>query len=804
MLLDALPAAVYLCDPDGLITYYNRNAEQLWGRAPRLNDPADRFCGSFRLFAADGTAIPHDRCWMALALRDGRQYSNEEILVERPSGERLTVLANASPIHDAAGELLGGFNVLVDISDRQRADVAKAVTAAIVESSDDAIISKTLDGQIQSWNPAAERLFGYAAAEAIGRPITMIIPPDRQDEERMILSRLQAGERIEHYETVRLAKDGRPIDISLTTSPVRDRSGRVVGASKVARDITGRKQAEHALLAVRDELATQLSDLRRLQELSIRLSTTLELTPILNETIRAAVAADGTDMGLLSLWDEQKGVLQISASVGLSEESLCALDRVPTAGSARGKCFERRQRVIIEDIEAEPVSADFREAAHQIGVRAVHCTPLITRSGKIIGVLSTHFRRAHRPPDRKMRLADLYARQAVDFIENARLYQQLRDADRAKNEFLAVLAHELRNPLAPIRSAAEVVRLSAGRTAEAVSALEIIDRQINQMTRLVDDLLDIARITENKLALRKQRIVLEDVLRSAAEASRPMIDANRLELEVTLPPEPIALDGDLARLSQVISNLLNNAAKFTDAGGHVWLTAARQGSDAVVTVRDDGIGISPEMLPRVFEMFAQAESRANRPQAGLGIGLTLVKRLVELHGGSVRAASDGLGKGSEFIVRLPLAVDASGVGPRSRADRDAADLRASLRILVVDDNADAADSLAMLLRMMGSEVRVAYDGPTALSIAHELRPDVALVDIGLPGISGHVVARTMRAAPWGRALLLIATTGWSQSEDRERSKQAGFDHHLVKPIDPAALMRLLARVEPGADSPARG
>jgi PAS domain S-box-containing protein len=340
---------------------------------------------------------------------------------------------------------------------------AQALLAAIVESSDDAIISKTLTGKILTWNSGAERLLGYSAAEAIGQPITMLIPSERQHEETTIIERLRRGERIEHFETVRLTKDERKIDVSLCISPVRDTKGQVIAASKVLRDITAQKQAQQVVITLKDELAVQLTDLRRLHEMSSRLAATLELEPILDETLRAAVAIENADMGLLSLCEAEGQGLAIGASTGFQPEYLNLIQRASAGGGACGTCYSERSRVVIPDIEVDPIFEPYRDAARKAGFRAVHSTPLLSRGGKIIGVLSTHFRRPYRPSARTIHLIDLCARQAAEFIENARLYAELRAADRSKEEFLAVLAHELRNPLAPIRERAHAPCAQAHR-----------------------------------------------------------------------------------------------------------------------------------------------------------------------------------------------------------------------------------------------------------------------------------------------------------------------------------------------------
>ena len=624
-LLAKLPVAAYTCDADGLITYFNERAVQLWGREPTLNDPVDRFCGSFRLFSPDGSPMPHGECWMALALRDGKAYNGQEIVIERPDGNRCIALAYANPLLDERGKLVGAVNVLVDITDRRRAELARSQLAAIVESSDDAIISKDLNGVIQSWNAAAQRLFGYTAEQAVGRHISFLIPAERADEEDRILARLRAGERVYHFDTVRVRSDGQSIHVSLTISPIRDQAGRIVGASKSARDITDRKQAEE----------------------------------------------------------------------------------------------------------------------------------------RIYGLMT-----------------------------------QLKEADQRKDEFLALLAHELRNPLAPLLNMLEIMKRGSGNGDLIEQVRSTLERQLGQMVRLVDDLLDVSRITRTKLELRKERVELASVIHQSVEACRPLAEGARHELNVSLPPEPVYLHADPVRLAQVFGNLLNNACKYTEPGGRIWLTAERQGSVVVVNVKDTGLGIPSDKLASIFEMFTQIERSLERSQGGLGIGLTLVKRLVEMHGGSVEAYSEGQGRGSEFRVRLPIVIEKS--QPQTPEPTAEQTPTTANRILVVDDNRDAATSLALLLKISGHETQTAHDGLEAVEVAAAFRPDVVLLDISLPKLSGHDACRRIRQQSWGKNMVLVALTGWGQDEDRRQSKEAGFDHHMVKPVDFAALMSLLAesRVTP--------
>ncbi len=619
-LLAKLPAAAYTCDAEGLITYFNERAVELWGREPKLNDPVDRFCGSFRLFTPNGVSIPHGECWMALALRNAKPYNDEEIIVERPDGSRRVALAYANPLFDDRGELIGAVNVLVDITERRSMLLARAHLAAIVESSDDAIVSMDLSGIVQSWNAAAKRLFGYSAEQAVGRHISFIIPPDRIDEEERILAQLRAGERLCHFDTVRLRSDGQPVHVSLTISPIYDAAGRVIGASKITRDITDRKQAEE----------------------------------------------------------------------------------------------------------------------------------------RIYGLMA-----------------------------------QLEETNRCKDEFLAILAHELRNPLASLRNVLEILKRGNGNSAVMEQVCPTLERQLGQMTRLVDDLLDINRISRGKLELRKERVELAAVLKQSVEACRPLAEDAGHELYIALPSEPIYLYADAARLTQVFVNLLTNACKYMPRGGRIWLSAERQGNKAAIRVQDTGLGIPAEKLAKVFELFSQINHSTERTQGGLGIGLNLVKRLVEIHGGSVEAYSAGPGRGSEFVVRLPLLLGE--LETELFAASVPQPMAISQRILIVDDNKDAASSLALLLTTLGNETQIAYDGLQAIETAAAFQPDVMLLDIGLPKLSGYDVCRRIRAQPWGQSMVLVALTGWGLEEDRRESKNAGFDHHLVKPVDLNTLREVLAK-----------
>jgi signal transduction histidine kinase/ActR/RegA family two-component response regulator len=423
-------------------------------------------------------------------------------------------------------------------------------------------------------------------------------------------------------------------------------------------------------------------------------------------------------------------------------------------------------------------------------------------------MISTHWRSPHTPADNDLRFLDVLARQAADLMERRSAEEEtaksrkeseeaLHEADRRKNEFLAILAHELRGPLAPIRNGLQVLRMPGARAEDVTSATAIMERQLGHMARLIDDLIDISRISRGKLQLRREPTDLISVARSVAEATLPICDAMRHELRVTFPSEPIYVDADPTRLAQVVGNLLNNACKFTTSGGRISLVVEQDHEEVLIRVQDTGIGISADYLPRVFDLFTQADSSIERTRSGLGIGLSLVKDVVEMHGGSVSVESAGPGQGSEFIVRLPVLVDPTRPGRLELVD--AAEPLVSRRILVVDDNHDSADSLAVLLTLKGHDVHSAHDGLAAVEEAAKLHPDLILLDIGLPCINGFEAARRIRKQPGGEDVKLVALTGWGQEDYRRRSEEAGFNAHLVKPVAPEDLDRVLATLIPGEE-----
>jgi signal transduction histidine kinase/CheY-like chemotaxis protein len=560
-------------------------------------------------------------------------------------------------------------------------------------------------------------------------------------------------------------------------------------------DVDDRKRLQGASRVSDDRLAADLEAMTRLHALSTRLLTCSNLRAGLDDVLENAIRTCGADFGNIQLYNPRTASLEIAVHRGFLREFLDYFHSVRVdEGSACAQAMKSGDRIVIPDVQLDPEFAPHRAIAASAGYRAVQSTPLKNARGGIVGMLSTHFREPQGLSERDGRLLDLYARHAADFLDRLRFEEVLKEADRRKDEFLATLAHELRNPLAPLRNGLHLLRLSGKDAGVAEQTLEIMERQLGQMVHLVDDLLDVSRISRGKVELRTTRVKLADIVSSALESVKPLIEVRSHQLSVSLPPAPIWLDADPTRLAQVIANVLDNAAKYTPPSGRIALSAVIEEAELVIRVCDSGIGISAEMLPRVFEMFTQVDRSLERTTGGLGIGLTLVERFVALHGGKVEAYSDGPGRGSEFVIRLTNIAQPPAVPSHNGHSARAAS--SPRRILLVEDNRDSANSLALALRLQGHDVQTAYDGADGLAAADTFRPEVAILDIGLPRLNGYQIARRLREEPWGKAMLLLALTGWGQDDDRRQAQAAGFDHHLTKPVDNAALDRLLAHVVP--------
>ena len=645
------------------------------------------------------------------------------------------------------------------------------------------------DGTILRANRAELELLGYNQEEYVGRHIAEF----HADEDVIcdILSRLQAGEQLHEYPARLRCKDGSIKEV-LIDSSVMFRDGMFAHTRCFTRDVTERKLSEEALRQSEQRA-------RFLAEASAALALLVDFDSTLQKVASLAVPSFA-DWATLDLVEADGSLRRVSVShidpakVQLAHEVHRRFPPDPDAPQGVWNILRTGRPEIIPEITDEllMLSANDDELLsimRRLGLKSYIGVPLIVR-GKTLGVITfVNAESGHRYDQTDLAVAADLASRAAVAIENSQLYRELREADRQKDEFLATLAHELRNPLAPIRNGLQVLRLADAGSAIGEEARSMMERQVSQMVRLVDDLLDISRITRDKIELRKERVPLASVVHNAVETSRPLIEEGGHTFSLTLPAEPVYVDADPTRLAQVFSNLLNNAAKYTEPGGEIALVAELNDGEAILRVKDNGLGIPAEAMPTLFEMFSQVEHNMERAQGGLGIGLTLVRRLVEMHGGTVTAHSDGAGRGSEFVVSLPIHKP-----PCRRllaSENDKLTATTHRRILVVDDNRDSATSLAMMLKLLGSEVSMAHDGVEAVEAAEQVRPDVILLDIGLPKLNGYEVCRRIREQAWSSGMVIIALTGWGQEEDRRRSAEAGFDHHLVKPVELNALAQLL-------------
>ncbi|HEX2475823.1 MAG TPA: PAS domain S-box protein [Lacipirellulaceae bacterium] len=739
--LNSIGDAVMATDAQGIVLLMNPVAEELTGwksaeaRGRRLNEV-------FRIINERTRQAVEDPGGKVLATGRIVGLANHTVLLARDGTER-PIDDSAAPIKNEFGEILGVVLVFRDATKQRLAQENAERLTAIVEHSNDAIIGKDLQGIITSWNAAAERLYGFTSQEAVGQPISKIVPADRQAELKTIMERLVGGEPIEHLETVRVKRDGTRIDISLTVSPIKNAYGEVVGASKIARDISQRKRAQEAL---------RISEARK------------------SAFFRSALDC------IISI-DHDGRVVEFN----------------PAAEDTFGY---REEEAVGKELASLIIPPAVREQlrrglAHYL---ATGEAPVLNRRLEMMGWRSDNTEFPVELTVTRVQLdgAPVFTAHLRDISERKQLENQLRqyiadlsEADRRKDEFLAMLAHELRNPLAAIGYAMQLLSTSPEQLSLAT---EITQRQVRQLTHLIDDLLDVSRITTNRIQLRKEAIDAGVVVSRAVGSARSAIEERSQKLAVDISHQQMPLFADPTRIEQVIVNLLVNAAKYTPEGGDISVKAYPENEHVVIKVRDAGVGIPREMLTRVFELFTQVEPTIDRAAGGLGIGLTVVRHLTEMHGGTVSAASEGLGKGSEFSVHLPL----SSIRGASATPTAAPTIKPGLKVLVVEDNVDTARTLSLLLQGIGCTTKAVHDGPPAVGAAKEFQPDAILLDIGLPGLDGYHIARLIRQTPELSHIRLIAVTGYGQQQDRERSRKAGFDDHLVKPVQFNSLVEALA------------
>jgi PAS domain S-box-containing protein len=785
--LDSSPVAMLLLEPhrdargrpaDFTCTYVNTEAARILGR--ERADVEGRNVRALLPDSRSGAALL-EACDEVLENGGRRQIELEYSAAD----SRVFSISVA-----AAGECISLW--LTDVSEYRHtvneAVASRAELESVTELMDAGVVRCTRELRYAWANPRFGEWLGRSPKELIGQPIWEVVGPEAFATLEPYFDRVLAGEHVEYEREIDYTAIGRRW-VHASYVPTRNAQGVVDGWVAVVLDVTDKKRLVLGLAHV----------LAGLSELTSRLWRARTLQEGLQEILGAVIGLLGADKGNVQLLSEgERRVLTIAAQQGFRQEFLDFFREVSAADdSACGRSLRSGARVIIEDIEADPAFAPYRAIARAAGYRAVVSTPLLGFDGALLGAISTHFRAVHRPSDQELHRLDLYLRQAADFIQHARMEQALRrseqalrEADRRKDEFLALIAHELRNPLAPILYSLAALKKTERGAQQQLHAEQVIERQVLHMSRLLDDLLDVSRITRGRLELKRTAVELAGVLDAAIEAARPLLDERHHRLLVELPEQPLRLEGDPVRLAQVFSNLLINAAKYTDPGGHVHLRAVRAGTEVAVSVRDDGAGIAADVLPRLFTPFSPGAAAGQYPSGGLGLGLSLVRGLVERHGGRVEARSAGVGQGSEFIVHLPLGASDAPESPSPRPAPQAAPVR-RLKVLVVDDNRDAADSCAALLELSGHEVQTAYSAHDGYLLAEAFRPDVLLLDIGLPDVDGYALARRIRAMHWGHDLTLVALTGWGQEADKSRSREAGFDHHLTKPATFQQLDSLL-------------
>jgi PAS domain S-box-containing protein len=733
--LSSIGDAVMVTDTRGKVTFLNAVAQSLtaWNMDEALGQPLERV---FQIIN-EQTRQPAENP-AARALKEGKivGLANQTVLIAK-DGTEVMIDDSAGPISDETGHVTGVVLVFRDVTQRRQAEETLREQADLLDLAHDAIIVRTTEGVITFWNTGAGELYGWAKDEALGKVTHRLFQTAFSKPLSEIEAELEQRGRWEGVLT-HTCKDATQIVVASRWALRRAGPGKRPFVLEINRDITERKRAEEGA--------------RKSQEIFKLVHS----------------------IGKIGHWewnsvtDENRWSPEIEALYGLKP------------GTFEGS-YEAWARLLHPDDLAK-AEEDVRKAM-ETGKYFTEFR-VIWPDGNVhwLETRANVFTDCHGKPIRIMGVN-------MDITQRNQIEESLRESDRRKDEFLATLAHELRNPLAPLRSGLQVLRLANERS-DREAAREMMERQLGQLVRLVDDLLDISRISRNRLELRKARVPLASVIENAVETARSLIDARGHTLTVTLPSETFFVDADLTRLAQVFWNLLNNAAKYTNPGGRIELSAACEVEELIVTVRDTGIGIPAAAMPKLFTIFSQVDHSLEQSQGGLGIGLALVKGLVEMHGGTVAAHSAGVGQGSQFVVRLPLAQGEP--QEQDQPPRAVSPPPPQKRILVVDDNRDAAASLSMMLALLGHDTRTAHDGLEALDVAAAFRPEIVLLDIGMPKLNGYDVARRIRQEPWGKDMVLLACTGWGQEQDRLRSEEAGFNAHLVKPVNLAVLEKILA------------
>ena len=721
-----------------------------------------------------------------------------EYRLRRADGQYRCMRVRAVPIVESGETIREWAGVHTDITHRKHAeDEERRATVVAVAAAEANAKYRTffeqgpyfagimnLDGTVVEVNHLCLSACGFPSDEIIGNKFWECAwwNQSQTTVELIRAGCMQAasGVLFQHEVRYQTAEDSERY-VDLVLAPVTDVNGQVLFVAVTGTDSTERKQGEkrQALLETLGEMTRSTAEPQVIMA---------EIPRLVGQYLRASrcvyadVEEDANAFAIRYEWT----AMGITSSVG--SYSLDTFGRRTAAEMHAG------QTLVIRNVSAELTSSIGTRMFDAMGVQAVICCPLV-KDGKLVAMMAVHQVVPRDWTFEEIALFEAFVERSWAHIERARADEALLEADRRKTEFLATLAHELRNPLAPIQNGLQVMRLAAAQPATVAKVRDMMERQLTHLVHLVNDLLDIARITNGKVDLQKARIELKAVVASAVETSLPLIEANRHDLVINLPDEVLMLDIDATRIAQVISNLLNNAAKYTPAGGQITISVRQESGDVVILVSDTGVGIPKQSLKTVFEMFTQVKRNMDRAQGGLGIGLSLVRRIVELHDGEVTVSSAGAGKGSTFGIRLPLSNQITETPHLCRPciKSVSKDIAKQIRILVVDDNVDAGESMAALLTMQGYLTRVAHDGQQALQMAVDFQPKVIFLDIGMPGMNGYQVAQALRAVPETKTALLVALTGWGAREDRIKSQRAGFDEHLTKPADPAVVAAILSK-----------
>jgi PAS domain S-box-containing protein len=784
--LASIGDAVIVTDELGQVASMNAVAEKLtgWFESLARGKP---LAAVFQIVNEDTGQRVDDPCTKVLATGRVVGLANHTLLISR-DGTRIPIDDSAAPILETSGKIRGVVLVFRDVTEKRGAEKALARSqselADFFENSSMPLHSIAPDGTILRANQAELDMLGYAREEYVGRNIADFHIDRAAFED--ILAKQFRGEALQNYETRLRCKDGTIKDVVIAASALWE-DGEFVHTRCFTRDISDQKSAEQAL--------------KFLAAASASLATLADRESALQQAVRLPIPFLA-DWCVIYVVDEHGAIdYHAHAHCDPQKERLLGemLHKFPldwNSNTATVRALRTGKSQLMEELP-EPLLSSFtqsdehREIVRVLNPHAVISVPLKIRERTIgvIGLVASDSSRRY--SRRELEIAESLAQRVATAVENARLFHAVKEASRQKDEFLAMLAHELRNPLAAIRYAVALGQMSHGES--ATEMFEIIDRQTQNLAHLIEDLLDVSRISRDKIKLRKEHVTVATIVNRVAATVRPLIDEKNHELTIDVPSEPMWLHVDPTRTEQILANLLTNAAKYTKSGGRVTVQSYSEKGDAVINVIDSGVGLPPEMLGRVFDLFAQADRTLDRAEGGLGIGLTVARKLAEMHGGSISATSEGLGNGATFTVRLPMTdAPAEPSNVRSPAPRPLR-IDNNYKILVVDDNRDTASSCAMLLRKGGHEVHMAHDGLSALEMARNLKPQAIFLDIGLPGMNGFDVAKTLRDEGFANELI-VAVSGYGQPEDRQRSQNAGFDQHLVKPVPQDVLLAALEGV----------